>query len=251
MKTRLLTAICLAMMMAWAPLTSLSANENIPSGIEARMIEKFEREKSERADYQKASEDEEIEKNHEETHLSNASLFGWGSAPSYTTTHKAAWHFATGVSGKGNHVFLEDGSGWVIASADAPKTLNWFGDDIIMVIPAPWYSFYNYILVNNSTGAHVYADLKEKPKEANIYSLWITEMNPNEGTLTLNDKTVWAIPGSYDRHIMKGWKVNQKVLIGINGSDKWVDQWISKQAPNLLISVEPGIDGYIKGRCEY
>lgn len=257
MKKQLMMALCsLCTLLAWSP---LPAFENAPARtpateIEAKMTQKHERQQSEQAEFEKASEEEIVADEASadaKASLTNLGLFGLGGASTYTTFHQGAWHFATGVSGSGNHVFLEDGSGWMIAASDASKTLDWMGDDVIMVVPAPWYSYYGYVLFNNDTQVHVYADLKEKPSEYNIYSLWITAINPEAGTLTLSDKTVWTVPYNYDRNLMKEWRLDQKVLIGINGADSWLDKWITKKAPNILISVESGIDGYIKAKCEY
>lgn len=253
MKKYLMIALCcLSAITGSAPLAGVEQERNTSVEFEAKMAAKLERERWEQAEFERASPEEQaIEVANEENAVSrNAALFGWG-APSYTTTHTGAWHFATAVSGRGNHVFLEDGSGWMIAAGDEKKTLDWMGDDIIMIIPAPWYSRYDYVLVNYNTGAHVHADLKERPLEYNIYSLWITDIDLEAGTLTLCDKTVWSIPYSYDRNIAANWAINQKVIIGINGKDGWLNKWISKRAPNILISVEPGFDGYIRTRCEY
>lgn len=250
MKKQLMMALsCLPFLCAlmMAPISAATpAQQPTSSELQEVIAEKLAREQADREEYEN-SEGEISEEDVDS--LANKAWFwdGWFSGEeSYTTTHTGAWHFATGVSGTGNHVFLEEGSGWMIAPSDAHKTLNWMGEDVILVIPAPWYSFYGYILVNHNTGVKVYADLKEKPSEFNIYTLFISKINGSEGTLTLSDKTVWSFGGFFDNNVAINWRVGQKVLIGINTS--W---WTASKKPNLLISVEPGVNGMIRARCMY
>lgn len=169
----------------------------------------------------------------------------------YTTFHRGAFQHASAVSGSGNHVFLDNGTGWMIAKSDEKKTLDWTANHHIIITPAPWYSSYTYILFNHETNAHVKADLKEIPSGYNEYLFWISEVDAQKGNIILNDQTVWTVPYSYCREQLKNWYPGQRVAIGINGADSWVDSWVTKKAPNILYSLEKVVPGFIKAKCEY
>ncbi len=132
----------------------------------------------------------------------------------FPTTHTGAWHKAIAVSATGNHVTLEDGSGWVVYPNDKKKTLDWYGDDIILVTMAPWlpwYSYYEYVLINTRTHARVYVGLEEKPDYFNEYTLWVKTIDRKKNRITLSDQTVW----SYTNNTLGKWNEGQKVLIGV------------------------------------
>jgi hypothetical protein len=220
------------------------AQTPVSSDIQQIIAEKLEREQADQDEFEN-SEEEIAEDNGQADEVIQRGFF-YNEKEPVSTHNGGAWHFATSVSGTGSHVFLEEGSGWMIAQSDAKKTLDWMGDDIIWVTTAPWYSFYGYVLHNYNTGVKVYADLKERPSDFNAYTLYITEINVAEKSLVLSDRTVWTINCCYDARIASTWRVGQKVLIGINTSF-----WTSSKSPNLLISTEKGIDGYIRARCQY
>ncbi len=138
----------------------------------------------------------------------------------YPTTHTGAWHMATAVSASGNHVVLEDGSGWLVYPSDRSKTLDWYGDDVILVTMAPWslwYSFYEYVLINTRTHARVYVGLEEKPDFFNEYTLWIKKIDRQKKRVVLSDNTVWA----YTYSKIEKWVEGQKVLIGVRQPSFW------------------------------
>lgn len=227
-----------------APLAATTFESPTDLEIEQVLAEKLERELADREEFENTP--LEIEEETPGIELVNqAGLFYNENAP-VSTHNGGAWHFATGVSGLGNHVFLEDGSGWMIAPSDAYKTLNWTSGHIIWVTTAPWYSFYGYVLHNHDTKASVYANLKEKPQVCNAYTLYIAEIDVSKGSLVLNDRSTWSYCPCFGNRGVMNWRVGQKVLLGINTSF-----WTSSRNPDLLISTEPGIDGYISARCLY
>lgn len=247
MKKQLFMALsCLPFLCTFltAPIAA-EAPAQAPKSAEIQQViaEKLEREQADQEEFENS---EEIEEENEQGEELAQRGFFYNEKEPVSTHNGGAWHFATGVSGTGIHVFLEEGSGWMIAQSDAKKTLDWMGDDIIWVTAAPWYSFYGYVLHNYNTGVKVYADLKEKSNEYNPYTLYITELSVEQGSIVLSDKSVWSFGCCYDNQVASKWRVGQKVLIGINTS--W---WTSSSKPNLLISTEKGIDGYIRARCLY
>ena len=132
----------------------------------------------------------------------------------YPSSHTGAMHFATGVSATGNHVFLEDGSGWDVYPSDQHKTLNWFGDDKILITTAPWLNWFNsfeYVLINTRTHAYVYVALQEKPDFFNEYTLWIQKIDRQKNRITLSDHTVWT----FSQKLLENWMEGQKILIGV------------------------------------
>lgn len=248
MKKQLLMALsCLPFICAllMAPLAAAAPAEAPTStDIQKVIAEKLEREQADQEEFENS--EEEVAEEAQTEDVANRGSFFYNEKEPVSTHNGGAWHFATSVSGTGIHVFLEEGSGWMIAESDAYKTLDWMGDDIIWVTTAPWYSFYGYVLHNYNTGAKVYADLKERPSDYNAYTLYITEINVEQGSIVLSDKTVWSFGCCYDNRVASNWRVGQKVLIGIN-----TNFWTSSSKPNLLISTEAGIDGYIRARCLY
>lgn len=220
-----------------------SSQEASISEVQELIAEKLDREQTDQQEFENS--EEEIVEDAQEENVVNRGIF-YNEKEPVSSHNGGAWHYATGVSATGIHVFLQDGSGWMIAKSDATNTLDWTGSDLIWVTSAPWYSFYGYVLHNYRTDAKVYANLKEKPVEYNAFTFWIDQINAEEGTLVLSDRSVWEFGGVYDRNVANNWRVGQKVLIGINTSF-----WTSSKKPNLLISTEEGIDGYIRARCLY
>lgn len=246
MKKQILMALsCLPFLCAlmMAPLAAAPAEAHTSSTIQKVIAEKLEREQADQAEFEN-SEEEIVEAKEQSEDVASRGFF-YNEKEPVSTHNGGAWHFATSVSGTGIHVFLEEGSGWMVAPSDAKRTLDWMGEDIIWVTTAPWYSFYGYVLHNYNTGAKVHADLKEKSNEYNAYTLYIDQINVEKGSIVLSDRTVWEF-GGYDNKVASNWSVGQKVLIGIN-----TGFWTSSSKPNLLISTEAGIDGYIRARCLY
>lgn len=248
MKKQLLMALSCLPFFCTLLMAPIAAEAKAPSSSEIQQViaEKLAREQADQEEFE-SSEEEIVEENGQDEDVVQRGFF-YNEKEPVSTHNGGAWHFATYVAGTGVNVRLEENSSWMVAQSDAKKTLDWMGDDIIWVTTAPWYSFYGYVLHNYNTGAKVYADLTGKPKkgEDNAYTLYISEIDVTKGSIVLSDKTVWSFGCCYDNKVASTWHAGQKVLIGINTA--W---WTSSAKPNLLISTEPGIDGYIRARCLY
>ncbi len=160
----------------------------------------------------------------------------------YPTTHTGAWHKPIGVSASGNHVFLEDGSGWMVRPSDQHKTLDWYADDVILVTLAPWsiwYSYYEYVLINTRTHARVFVGLEETPDYFNEYTLWIKKIDYAKSRIILSDQTVWAF--SY-RHL-DGWFEGQKVFIGVRKPTFFYSQ------RNFILNED--LKDFVRAECLY
>lgn len=165
-----------------------------------------------------------------------------GRFTNYITSHTGAWHFPIAVSGSGNHLVLEDGSGWLVCECDSQKTLDWVSTDTILVTLAPWYSWYDYVLINCRSGARVRVTFEETPTYLNAYTFWIKKIDHGDGRILLNDGTLWVTaPFSYST--MKSWQVGQKIIIGIN------DRLFSRSYANFIVNEDA--KEYVKAQCLY
>ncbi len=226
MKNKLITAIsCLSLFAALLALAPMQAHTNShidrPEGMsseefEQKAAQKYARDEAEQEAIENAVDDEEVLG--ELKSFENSSLLSSMSVQDdiakYPTTHNGAWHMAIAVSASGNHVVLEDGSGWLVHPSDYRKTLDWYGDDVILVTMAPWslwYSYYEYVLINTRTHARVYVGLEENPDYFNEYTIWIKKIDREKNHVTLSDSTVWA----FTHNKLEKWVENQKVLIGV------------------------------------
>ncbi|MBA3238317.1 MAG: hypothetical protein H0T62_08250 [Parachlamydiaceae bacterium] len=253
MKKRMLIALCclplLGTMLAFSP---LAAEEPLPEGVS---LEEFQA-KVERKAEQNALEQEAFEQSLEGKISVNevnpegcADLINivsknltLGGFKDYKTSHSGAWHFPVSVSGKGNHILLEDGSGWVVCELDAKKTLSWLASDTVLITLAPWYSWYDYVLVNCRNGARVRVTFDEVPPYYSPFTLLISEIDLGKGSIKLSDNTVWTT-APFSCLTIKGWKVGQKVILGIN------DRLFSSSYANFIVNEDA--NEFIKAKCLY
>ncbi|MBA3603047.1 MAG: hypothetical protein H0W50_05280, partial [Parachlamydiaceae bacterium] len=149
MKNKLMTAVsCLSLFAAFLALTPMDAHtirhidrpENMTEEEFAIKAEqKYARDLAEQEAIENAVDDEEVlgELKVSDSDLAPLSNFTLNTdIVKFPTTHTGAWHKAIAVSATGNHVTLEDGSGWLVYPNDKKKTLDWYGDDIILVTMA-------------------------------------------------------------------------------------------------------------------
>lgn len=213
-------------------------DKNISSQNDEKIRLKAEREQREREAYL----EEKLEDDASNKSDVKSGIYGWNGSENYISTHSFAWHFCTYISATGNYVVLEDGSGWFVDAYDSYKTLDWYFNDVILVVPAPWFSFYDYMLINNRTGAHVLAIFKKKPRDVNEFTLFIREIDYTNHELVLSDDSTWTVLW-LDLWTLNKWHLGQRVMLGVHQG------WFKGALPNILINVET--EEYIKARCLY
>lgn len=211
----------LTLLLAVNPLAAFTGRPDSVTEAEfaARAEKKYERDRAELEVMQYSTESEEdfgevktMEISHS-ADLTSLDVFQDDIAE-YLTTHTGAWHKPMAVSATGNHVVLEDGSGWLVYPGDKDKTLEWYADDVILITMAPWsiwYSYYEYVLINVRTRARVYVALEESPEYFNAYTLWIKKIDRDKQRIVLSDQTVW----SYSYTQLENWYEGQKIIIGV------------------------------------
>jgi len=241
MKLHYVSLLC-----ALLTLTGLTANERLPENVSAQEVQEKIAMKAERAQREAESFDANSQQQAAGSYSDKVkevmSSTPINAAVDYQSTNSKAWHFATGVSPRGDHVFLEDASGWNVRRADAYKTLDWYGSDTIALTLAPWFSFYDYALVNGRTGAKVFVELNEVPNDANAYTLWITNIDLNSCRIMLSDNSVWEF-GAFEWNVASQWQPAQKVIIGINNRSFFSRRY------NFLLNQDA--QDYVKADCLY
>lgn len=159
----------------------------------------------------------------------------------YNTTHSGALHRPIAVTPMGDEVTLEDGAVWRIRSYDWADTRNWLATDQILVTQnVSWFSIYDYVLINQSSGATVQANLQFQPNYLTGYARMITGFNDIYNYIYLDDGSIWEISYS-DRDSMMKWCLNDMVIIGVN------DGWDKYSRPNILINAT--INQYLRTKC--
>jgi len=159
----------------------------------------------------------------------------------YYSSHQGVFHRPIAVSPFGDMVTLEDGSIWQVKGGDCIKTLDWLAGDSLIILPNhAWFSSYQYVILNQNTGAKVKVNLSLGPIYNGIYTHWIVAIDYYNSELCLEDGSIWKISGS-DSKTMNKWMPNDTIILGIN------DSWFSSK-PNILINVNMLND--VAGVCE-
>lgn len=157
------------------------------------------------------------------------------------TSHSGIIYYAVAVTPSGNEVTLMDGSVWQIKSWDTPHTRNWLASDPIVIMPNnTFFTFYDYKLLNRTTGAEVEANLLLTPILGTNYTFQITGFNDNYNYIYMNDGSVWSI-SPYDHSLYFDWMIGDIIIIGANVG------WDSNIRPNVLINATHKT--YIRANC--
>lgn len=160
----------------------------------------------------------------------------------YVTTHEGALHRPVSVSLFGDFVELEDGSTFSVRPSDRVHTLNWLVTDTILIAPPSFWSYYQYELINQNTGATVEVDLVAGPIYGGIYTHWIVGIDYYNHRICLEDGSLWDV-FYWHRCAVDNWLVGDTVIIGTN------DGWFCDSRPNILINVN--LNELIKCDCIY
>lgn len=158
----------------------------------------------------------------------------------FCSTHNGAYHHPIAVSNGGDTVTLEDGSVWHVREKDQVKTLDWLMGDTVVILPNhSWFSSYQFVLFNQTTGREVKANLLLGPIFNGVFTHWIVSIDLETKQVWLEDGSVWSM-ASGDKSTLKKWLVNDTVIIGIN------DSWFSSKE-NILINVN--MANWAAGEC--
>lgn len=249
MRKQILLALCyiplFGSLCAFSP-----AEEALPEGVtmeefQAKVSRKAEQHALEQEAFEQALDGKGIvspEPNSSYTKIVEKSLNQRSIFSNYTTSHKGAWHFPIGVSATGNHVILQDGSGWLTCPCDAVKTLDWGSSDTILITLAPFYSWYDYVFINCRSGARVRVTFEEKPSSHTVHTFYIKEIDLYNGRIRLSDDTLW-VTAPFSHLTIRGWHVGQKVILGIN------DRLFSRSYANFMINQDT--KEFVKAQCLY
>lgn len=126
---------------------------------------------------------------------------------------------------------LDDHSFWEIAPQDEEKLFSWYPQDAILIIPVlSWKYPYDYRLLNQTNGSFVHANLKKVPRKLNKKCHKVIGLDLSLGLIYLDDHSCLRI-NPEDSLMTKQWELNDRILIGGNTSEDWLE------FPNLLINV--------------
>jgi len=166
-------------------------------------------------------------------------------AASYKTTHEGAYHYPVSVSAFGDTVEIEDGSIWQVSSSDKSKTLNWMTSDVLVITQnTAWFSSYDYVIVNVSTGVDVKVNMLLGPYYNGAFTHWASAIDYSGRKLYLEDGSIWEVGGTWASYqdVLDTWLPNDTILIGLNGDS-------SPTTPNILINVNTNT--WVKAKCVY
>lgn len=171
-------------------------------------------------------------------------------AAGHQTTHKGSYHVYVGTTLLGDQIGLEDGSYWMTKPDDRHKLLKWEPGHNLMIMQN-WCFFcsksnFPYIIYNEQTWDTMEVENSAPPEWENFYYLYIAEIDKpavGQGTLKLNDGTVWVLPDTKkDRAVWSQWQLNHNIIIGSNSS---IWRFFT---PNILINVS-FFDQYVPSNC--
>lgn len=134
----------------------------------------------------------------------------------YQTTHNGVFHF---IQDHFIHLTLEDGSEWSLSFSNGYLANQWSSDHYIVIAPKRWnYDFYDYRLINQTTGETIDADLWTTPSSKNSYFATASThclqwVNYETQQVVLDDNSIWMIA---DSKVLNGWRPDDIVIIGIN-----------------------------------
>lgn len=130
------------------------------------------------------------------------------------------------VSKKGDMVELSDGSVWEVRHRDRRAVRRWSPGDTILVETGKFLSWSSYRLVNYSRHESADVELALASGFEGRFSHWITEVNPIQGYVRLEDGSIWRMSSSE----VAMWRVNDDVIIGLS------KDWFSDQYSYILIN---------------
>lgn len=141
----------------------------------------------------------------------------------------AAYGYATlapyAISPKGDFVQLEDGSQWRVRHRHYKTIKRWSSNDAILIETGKFFTWSAYKLVNHTRGEFVDVELIEPIQQGSL-SHWITEINPYEGFIRLQDGSYWRMSANE----LLNWNVNDDVIIALTKN------WFSNQNSYVLIN---------------
>lgn len=115
------------------------------------------------------------------------------------------------ISRKGDIIQLNDGSSWKVRHRDQKDVRRWSQEDLIVIETGQYFTWSVYKLVNYSR--HESCDVELiAPVRNGFLSHWITEINPFDGYLRLQDGSIWRMNASE----LMSWNVNDEVIIGLS-----------------------------------
>lgn len=169
----------------------------------------------------------------------------------HNTNHKGSNHFYVGTTLFGDQIVIEDGSYWMTKPDDRYKLQNWDPNDPLMLMQNKsnwWFSSkpnFPFVIYNERTCETIEVENSAAPIWDSFYTHYIVEIYKplsGEGTLKLNDGSVWVLPDTTrDRECWTLWLPNHTIIIGTNNS-----YWTSLL--DILINITCS-DQYVPSKC--
>jgi hypothetical protein len=168
----------------------------------------------------------------------------------HRTTHEGSNHAYIGRSfGERGQIEVEDGSSWMIKSEDRANLEDWRPGDSLMLLPnlGGWFSqpHSSFIIYNERTYDSFEVEFTGAPAVTNRFSRYIIDIYKPEhgdGTLMLNDGTVWVLSAKYKK-IWEVWQLTHNLIIGSNQHSLF-----NYFTPDILINVNC-LRQYIPSKC--
>jgi hypothetical protein len=130
------------------------------------------------------------------------------------------------VAKKGNFIELNDGSTWKVRHRDRSKVKKWCSSDAIVIETGKFFTWSTYSLVNYSRNESIDVELCLCDNWQGTSSHWITEINPLQGYVRLENGSTWKISTCE----LASWSIYDDVYIGVS------KDWFFNQYNYVLIN---------------
>lgn len=144
------------------------------------------------------------------------------------------------ISSKGDFLQLEDGSRWRVRHRHQSVVRRWNKADSVVIETGKIFTWSAYKLVNYSRSETVDVELEER-YQSGLLSRWIAQMDPNSGSLKLQDGSLWRMNTSE----LASWREGDDVIIAV--SKDWFSSHssyvlINPRAKNRLVAIVSSLD---------
>lgn len=129
-------------------------------------------------------------------------------------TSQNATHSLSRISKEVSLLALEDESQWIISESDVDTFFTWNLEDPLVVTANGSSNYsYRYNIYNPATKTSVAANLYYGPKIGGIFTKQVTEIDFNEGGVSLSDGSSWQVAARSQKKFSK-WKLSDYIIVG-------------------------------------
>ncbi len=176
-------------------------------------------------------------------HCQRANLFGYPSQhpfpqvnqgiTQYKVQHPGAYRSILLIDGEREGVVFEDRSFWVLAPQDYASAKKQDPNVYVITTNGNPLSSAKYQIVHLQTDTSWKADVIAPPSFNDPFAYFITQIDPYEQRLFLNDGSSWKV-SMWDISSLVSWEIFDPIIIGVNsGVGKFFN-------PHILINPERG-----------